>query len=225
MARYAYDKLQVSILRSHLTSPHLTSSHLTSPHLTSPHLTSPHLTSPLLSSPLLTSRLVRITLPYLTSPHLTLPHTSPHFTSPLLTLTHHTSPHSTACLIVTHLYIYIFYNDFSFQSLKVPSRLQELIDIGSVTIRSKPFSDNEVKRFGENKKFPEAISTAILSSRKLPQIFLQLKFITRKKNVLYFFYKITRRKIRKTCESKRSSFLGNSSSVLSMFNDQSITEQ
>ena len=168
---------------------------------------------------------VRITSPHLTSPHLTLPHTSPHFTSPLLTLTHHTSPHSTACLIVTHLYIYIFYNDFSFQSLKVPSRLQELIDIGSVTIRSKPFSDNEVKRFGENKKFPEAISTAILSSRKLPQIFLQLKFITRKKNVLYFFYKITRRKIRKTCESKRSSFLGNSSSVLSMFNDQSITEQ
>lgn len=29
------------------------------------------------------------------------------------------------------------------QSLKIPARFQELIDIGSVTIRSKPFSDNE----------------------------------------------------------------------------------
>ncbi|CAB4000051.1 intraflagellar transport 122 homolog [Paramuricea clavata] len=29
------------------------------------------------------------------------------------------------------------------QSLKVPARFQELIDVGSITIRSKPFSDNE----------------------------------------------------------------------------------
>ena len=30
------------------------------------------------------------------------------------------------------------------QSLKIPLRFQESIDLGSVTIRSKPFHDNEV---------------------------------------------------------------------------------
>ena len=32
----------------------------------------------------------------------------------------------------------------SLQSLKIPQRFQEPIDVGSVTIRSKPFHDNEV---------------------------------------------------------------------------------
>ena len=30
------------------------------------------------------------------------------------------------------------------QSLKIPPRFQEAIDLGSVTIRSKPFHDSEV---------------------------------------------------------------------------------
>lgn len=31
------------------------------------------------------------------------------------------------------------------QALKIPARFQEAIDLGSITIRSKPFHDNEVR--------------------------------------------------------------------------------
>ena len=37
-----------------------------------------------------------------------------------------------------------FFLVLSLQSLKIPQRFQESIDLGSVTIRSKPFHDNEV---------------------------------------------------------------------------------
>ena len=34
------------------------------------------------------------------------------------------------------------------QSLRVPPQLQETVDLGSVTIRAKPFQDNEVQCTG-----------------------------------------------------------------------------
>ena len=51
----------------------------------------------------------------------------------------------------TKLSYFTFFLVLSLQSLKIPQRFQESIDLGSVTIRSKPFHDNEVcsKKFGK----------------------------------------------------------------------------
>ena len=37
---------------------------------------------------------------------------------------------------------------FLSQSLRIPPQLQETVDLGSVTIRAKPFQDNEVQCTG-----------------------------------------------------------------------------
>ena len=46
--------------------------------------------------------------------------------------------------IQSQVILLIFFLVLSLQSLKIPQRFQESIDLGSVTIRSKPFHDNEV---------------------------------------------------------------------------------
>ena len=53
--------------------------------------------------------------------------------------------------IQSQVILLIFFLVLSLQSLKIPQRFQESIDLGSVTIRSKPFHDNEVcsKKFGK----------------------------------------------------------------------------